>query len=99
MFSIGYGDVHIAQYQDLPQGDYVFRVAEFDIFGKPTGNQDSITILVPPPFWRTSWFWGGVLTSTVAVVIGTGRYLAWRRMRLGMLRLQNQQAFEKERLR
>lgn len=99
MFSIGVGNIRAAHYQNLPQGNYQFHVAGFDICGNPTGAEDSVRVLVPPPFWRTSWFWSVVVTSSLAIVLGGGRYLAWHKMRREMLRLKNQQALEKERLR
>jgi signal transduction histidine kinase len=98
-FSIGLGGITNATYAKLPQGNYSFHVAEFDIFGNPTGMEDSIAVIVPPPFWKTAWFWALVISAILAVIMGSWRYLVRRRMRVEVLRLKNQQALEQERLR
>jgi signal transduction histidine kinase len=99
MYSIGVGDITAAHYTNLPQGSYQFHVEGSDIFGKPSGAEASLMALVPPPFWKTSWFWSVVATLAFTTVLGGGRYLAWRRMRHEVLRLKNQQALDNERLR
>jgi signal transduction histidine kinase len=99
MYSIGVGTLGSAHYPSLRQGSYNFRVAGFDIFGIPQGAETTLTVLVPPPFWKTSWFWGVVGTLAFAVVLGVSRYVTWRRVRHEMLRLKSQQALDKERLR
>ena len=99
MFSMGVADLHTAQFQKLPEGHFLLRVAEFDMFGRPTGIENSIPVLVPPSFWRQPWFWPSCAILVVAAVVGNWRYIAWRRVRREMLRLKNQQTLEKERLR
>jgi signal transduction histidine kinase len=99
MFSMGLVDITAAHYQVLPEGRYTFHAASFDIFGQPAGPAASISVLVPPPFWRTPWFWSFVVTSLVVFVLAGGRYLVWHRMRHEMAQLKNQQALEQERLR
>ncbi|HSY19734.1 MAG TPA: sensor histidine kinase [Candidatus Acidoferrales bacterium] len=99
MYSMGVADLRTAHYQNLPVGNFRLRVADFDIFGKPAGNESMVAVVVSPPFWRQSWFWPACAAAALAVVIGIWRYLVWRRMRGEMLRLKNQQVLEKERLR
>ena len=99
MYSVGVGTLGSAHFLSLPQGSYTFRVAGFDIFGNPKGPETTLTVLVPPPFWKTSWFWSVVATLAFAVVLGVSRYVTWRRVRHEMLRLKSQQALDKERLR
>jgi signal transduction histidine kinase len=99
MYSIGVGDITAAHYTNLNEGSYQFHVAGVDIFGNPTGAEASLVAVVPPPFWKTSWFWSVAATLAFTTVLGGGRYLAWRRMRGEMLRLKNQQALDNERLR
>jgi signal transduction histidine kinase len=99
MYSIGVGDISAAHYTNLTQGSYVFHVAGVNIFGNPSGAEASLAVLIPPPIWKTSWFWSVVATLAFTSVVGGGRYLAWRRMRREMLRLKNQQALDNERLR
>jgi signal transduction histidine kinase len=99
MYSLGVGNIQTAQYDNLMVGDYKFRVEEVDIFGQPTGEEASLSVLVPPPFWRMPWFWGAVLAGATAMVFGGGRYLAWYRLQREMALLKSQQALERERLR
>ncbi len=99
MFSMGMVDFNGANYDGLKEGSYRFHLAEFDLFGRPRGNERVREVLVPRPFWRTSWFWSVIGMGAVTITFGFARYVVWRRMRLEMLRLKNQQALEKERLR
>jgi signal transduction histidine kinase len=98
-FTTGTGDVSAANYQKLAEGSYHFRVAEVDFFGNPTGATISLGIIVPPPFWRTSWFWSMSGLSVIGVILGGWRYLAWHRTRLELSRLRDERALERERLR
>ena len=98
-FSMGVGDITAAHYQKLPESNYHFRVAGFDIFGNPTGANASVAVLVPPPFWKMSWFWSVIGASLFMAALGAGRYVVWHRMRREVLRLKSQQALELERLR
>ena len=99
MYSLGAGHIQTARYDDLAVGDYKFRVEEVDLFGQPTGEEASLTITVPPPFWRMPWFWGAVLAGASATVFGGWRYLEWVRIQREMGHLKSQQALEQERLR
>ena len=98
-FSMGVGDVGGARYQNLKEGNYVFQVAGVDVFGNPTGATAALRVLVPPPVWRTPWFWSVIFTTALLGSIGGGRYLVWQRMRREMLRLKSERALENERLR
>ncbi|HEX3799926.1 MAG TPA: sensor histidine kinase [Verrucomicrobiae bacterium] len=99
MYSIGDGNVTAAHYDHLPEGNYQLHVAEDDIFGKPTGREGFLNVVVPPPFWMTAWFGVIVTASVFAIVLGSARYRVWRRIRREMLHLKNQEALHRERLR
>ena len=99
MYSMGIGDFHSANFQKLPHGTFAFHLMEADVMGIPTGVETSLTVLVPPPFWRRSWFWSVVLIFITAVTVGGARYLGWQKMRREMSRLKAQQTLEQERLR
>ena len=99
MFSIGVGDLRAVTYPNLHPGNYRFRVKGVDLMGKADGSEASLEIFVPRPFWGRPWFWGTMLVFFTALVVGSGRYLVWHRMKREMLRLKNQQALERERLR
>jgi signal transduction histidine kinase len=99
MFSMGMGNFGGAHYDTLKEGTYQMHVAEFDLLGRPCGAEQVFPVIVPRPFWRTSWFWSIVAMLAVSLSFAWARYVVWRRMRLEMLRLKSQQALEKERLR
>jgi len=98
-FTMGTGDPAVANYNQLPEGRYRFQIAGVDIFGKPTGAAISFGIVVPQPFWRTSWFWTLSGFSIAGLILGIWRYLEWHRTRLELLRLRGERALEQERLR
>ncbi|HTB83064.1 MAG TPA: sensor histidine kinase [Candidatus Sulfotelmatobacter sp.] len=99
MYSMGVPDLNSGQYRNLPEGHYLFRVGEFDLFGRPTGNESVLDVIVPPPFWRQPWFWPLGAVIAIILALGNWRYLVWRKVRVEMVRLRTQQALEKERLR
>ena len=99
MYSLGVGHIRTAEYESLSVGDYKFRVQEVDMFGQPTGEEATLSITVPPPFWRMRWFWSAVLAGAGATVFGGWRYLEWYRIQGEMAQLKSQQALERERLR
>jgi signal transduction histidine kinase len=99
MYSVGIGGLHQAAYQNIPPGTYHFHVVGLNDMGIPSGAEDVLTMRVPQIFWKTTWFWSGLLIASFTVVAGSWRYVALQRMRREMLRLKNQQALERERLR
>jgi len=71
----------VAQYTNLPPGRYTFVVQSLDedLTFSPEAR---LAIVIPPPFWRTGWFWGSVALLAVGAVIGTvGGARRWRRLR------------------
>jgi signal transduction histidine kinase len=99
MYSIGESGSPPAGYDALAPGHYRFRVEETTVFGEPTGVEATLAVRVPVVFWETAWFWAllaAVAVGSSALII---RYVARRKMQRTMLRLQQQQALERERLR
>src|SRR5262249_41200302 len=99
MFSMGNGDVRSAKYDGLTAGNYRFRARGLDILGNPCGPEASGDISVALPFLKTFWFWGASLTLIFILVLTAARYLMWKKVQREMLRLKNEQALERERLR
>jgi signal transduction histidine kinase len=99
MYSIGESGHPPAFYDALPPGHYRFRVQETTVFGEPTGVETTLAVRVPVVFWETAWFWA----SLAAAAVGSGalivRLFAQRKLQRTMLRLHQQQALERERLR
>jgi ligand-binding sensor domain-containing protein len=67
----------VAHYKNLPPGRYTFVVQSLDedLTFSPEARLD---IVIPAPFWRTGWFWGGVALLAVGAVVSSRR---WRRAR------------------
>ncbi len=99
MYSMGMASYGGAHYDQLKEGEFQLHLGEFDLMGRPLDNEKTFTVLVPRPFWQTSWFWSSTAVICVGMLFASGRYLVWRRMRLEMMHLKNQQALEKERVR
>ena len=98
-FSIGVSDLGSVNYQNLPEGAYRFQITGADILGNPVGATTSLNVLVPPLFWRTPWFWGGVIAVTFLVAAMAWRYIVWQRLRREMVRLKHERVLENERVR
>jgi len=99
MYSIGHNNARYVRYAGLTEGSYRFHLMPADMFGNPAGADTILTLQVPPPFWKTAWFWSIVTALAFSLMIGGNRYLAWHHMRREMARLKNQQVLDKERLR
>lgn len=99
MYSIGLGSAREAHYEGLSAGNYKFRVAGTDAFGRQTGVECGFNVYVPQPFWKTPWFWGLAVLGAMALTLGASRYFVWHKMRQEMIRLRHQRALEQERLR
>ncbi|HEX3720926.1 MAG TPA: sensor histidine kinase [Verrucomicrobiae bacterium] len=99
VFSMGLGDMQSATYDKLPPGKYRFIVEESGPLGGPARAEVSLAVVVPVPFWQMPWFWATMGAAIVAAITMGVRYLAWRKMQRTMLRLRQQGALERERLR
>jgi signal transduction histidine kinase len=99
MYSIGSGILRPVSYDDLPAGNYRFRVHGVDIMGRMAGPEAAMDVFIPEPFWKKTWFWGLVVIAITAITMGIARYFVWHRMQHEMVRLKQQRALEQERLR
>jgi signal transduction histidine kinase len=99
LFSIGLADTRVAEYQNLPPGNYRFLVKEETIFGVPTGVETSVDVVVPLPIWKQAKFWLIVVTILIAAAAAGVRYHASHKLKREVSRLKEQRALEQERLR
>jgi signal transduction histidine kinase len=99
MFSIGEGGARYSAYPSLPPGNFTFRVQELGLMGSPTGVEASLAIFVPPPFWRTLWFWGVIAALLFASTAAALRYVIQIRTQRKLLLLEKERLLERERLR
>jgi len=51
------GNVRFTTYTNLDPGEYVFRVRGTNADGLWSPLEDSIKIIIRPPFWKTYWFY------------------------------------------
>jgi ligand-binding sensor domain-containing protein len=63
-----------AVYNNLPGGDYTFRVKACNSFGNWNEAGIAVKLKVAPPFWKTSWF-----IITCALLAGLALWLAYKR--------------------
>ncbi|OWY22816.1 hypothetical protein C7N43_02695 [Sphingobacteriales bacterium UPWRP_1] len=65
----------MVQYPSLPPGDYVFRVAAYDKWGRISRQTASVRLVIMPPLWQTWYFKLAALLLLASGVIGAA-YLA-----------------------
>ncbi len=61
------GNNNSATYTNLDPGEYFFRVKSTNSEGKWSTKQASLSIIILPPFWKTTWFL--LLVSLVVLLI------------------------------
>jgi signal transduction histidine kinase/ligand-binding sensor domain-containing protein/DNA-binding response OmpR family regulator len=82
------GNIRSATYTNLPPGAYTFRVKASNNDGVWNDNGVALTLIVVPPWWKSSWAY------VVYVVLALSTMLAIRRYEMNRLRLKNQLRLE-----
>ena len=93
------GARRVAFYNNVPAGDYTFRVIACNNDGLWNETGTTIGLRLLPHFWQTKWFLIVASVLAIASVAGLARYLTWRRLRRNLARLEQQHVVEKERTR
>jgi ligand-binding sensor domain-containing protein/signal transduction histidine kinase len=92
-------NIRLARYGRLPHGDYRFRVAA-RVGGRPWEDQrGTFAFTVPTPIYFQAWAIGLYVIAAVALVAGIVRVISHRRLRHTLVRLEQQQSLERERMR
>lgn len=99
MYSIGAADYGKVDYAKLPAGLYRFRMEVLNLMGGPTGHNYSQLVTVPVAAWKTLWFWIAAGLALFAIIAGSWRLSAWRRMKRQVQYLERQRDLEQERFR
>ena len=73
-------NIAFAEYQNLPSGNYIFRVRGITSNGVKT-NEAAYTFKVSPPFWRTWWAFAFYILLLAAGVFGVDRFMRNRLIR------------------
>jgi signal transduction histidine kinase/ligand-binding sensor domain-containing protein len=85
------------QYANLSPGTYKLLLKAANFNGTESSNIIPVNFIIHPPFWKTTWFITllslVLLTSFVLIV----RYVSQRNLKEKLLRLEKEQAVEKER--
>ena len=80
LYSVGAGGKHVVVYEDLPPGEYRFRISECSLLGVPQGPEYTALIEVPPPVWARPWFWAAAAAGTTGLVALALRRVSRHRM-------------------
>ncbi len=93
------GDVRVAHYNEVPPGNYRFRVIAYneDGIGDETGSVLEIT--VQPQFWQTRWFLAVVTLIVLALVVAVVRFVSTQKLHREVQLFKQSEALEKERSR
>jgi len=84
-------------YNKLPPGKYIFHVKGVNHNGIINDRGDRITVIIHPPFWKTVWFLTLVSLVVFTVFVLVVRYISQRNLKEKLLKLEKEQAVEKER--
>ncbi|MBI5216481.1 MAG: ATP-binding protein [Ignavibacteriae bacterium] len=91
------GTQRMANYTNVDPGEYVFRVRGSNNDGVWNEEGASIRIIIPPPFWKTSWFIGLVIVLTAGAFGGTVRFISTQKLKRTIARLEQEKAIQEER--
>ena len=89
----------IVNYSKLAPGKYLFHASAIDHNGIKSKEDDFLTIIIHPPFWKTGWFIFLTSFSLFSLTLLAARYVFTRNFREKILILEKEQAIEKERSR
>lgn len=90
------GGRHYASYAGLSPGEYDFE-AMAAVGDGAWSTPVRFHIVIRPPFWRTWWFVTLCVLTVLSVTVWVVRREATRKLRMQLLRLEKEQAIEKER--
>jgi len=93
------GNERVAKYPQLPAGDYHFRVLAESHAGLVNEQAAAFAFLVTPFLWQRWWFVAVVVGVALGLVFLVVRYVALRRLRLQVQRLEQENALQRERAR
>ncbi|MFM1770598.1 MAG: hypothetical protein RJA22_3127 [Verrucomicrobiota bacterium] len=93
------GGKRVAQFSQLPAGDYRFQVIACNNDGVWNEAGASLAITVLTPFWLRAWFLVAAALTAAGTIAGAMRYLEARRMRHRLEQMEREQAVERERAR
>lgn len=88
-----------ATYTNLDPGEYIFHVKGTNSDGLWNDTERTLTIVIVPPFWKTTWFRVLSLAAVFLLLAGGIRAIEMRKIKERTRRLEQETAIERERLR
>jgi signal transduction histidine kinase len=85
------------QYANLSPGNYSIRLRAATANGVDARKNIILDFVIQPPFWKTTWFILVTSFFLITVFILVVRYVSQRNLKEKLLRLEKEQAVEKER--
>lgn len=89
----------LATYSQLPAGQYRFRVRAGNSDGVWNGADAELAFRVRPFVWNTWWFRASAVLFLLGAVFAVVRFVALRRLRARLQRLEKENAIQQERAR
>jgi len=83
-------------FANLAPGTYSFEVKVQNYAGV-WSNTRSVSIIIAPPFWKRWWFISLLILALAVLFFSVVKYIAQRNLKEKILRLEKEQAIEKER--
>ncbi|MEO5917892.1 MAG: two-component regulator propeller domain-containing protein [Luteolibacter sp.] len=93
------GNQRVAAFEAVPPGKYTFEVMAVNGDGMRSVAPARISVVIPPHFWQTAWFYLSVGGLILIVAVGTGWVAARLKMRSRIQSLKIRNAREGERSR
>src|SRR6185295_15493525 len=84
-------------YNTLHPRKYLFHVKGVNHNGMANDGGDRITVIIYPPFWKTGWFVTLASLALFTVFALVVRYVSQRNLKEKLLKLEKEQAVERER--
>jgi signal transduction histidine kinase len=85
------------QYANLSAGQYHLLLKASSSNGTPATNIIRVAFTIHPPFWKTSWFLALAFLGLLMLLTVVVRYISRRNLKEKLLKLEKEQAVEKER--
>jgi signal transduction histidine kinase len=85
------------QYASLSPGKYTLRVKGASADGIMNETGDSLEIIILPPVWQRWWFVFSSIALVFIILVLVVRYISQRNLKEKLLKLEKEQAVEKER--
>lgn len=91
------GNTGEVQYATLSPGSYTIFLKATTANGAASANIIHLHFVIDPPFWKTWWFITIIILLISSLFFAVVRYISQRNLKEKLLRLEKEQAVEKER--